>query len=686
MSRLLGRMACLALWAACGAPALNAVEVESVTVGNAGNAGELSGAGAGGFGPDRVCGAVGYAYRIGKYEITNGQYIEFLNSVATTDTFGLYHAGMSGSFGGIARTGTPGSYFYAPKDGDPAWLTRPVNYVNFWDAARFANWLHNGQPVGPQNADTTEDGAYTLLGYVGSGGAQIGRNPGALVFIPSEDEWYKAAYYDPALGGRTGGYWTYSLRADAPPTPELPPGTNLQAGSANYWTGQYTLGAPYYTTERGAYSTRPCDSPYGTFDQGGNMWEWVETCASGSAYRGLRGGSFYAWLSRMDGAYRVHGIPTLEDQERGFRVAFVARKGELAIPTVPVGNAGNTGELSGSGAGGLGPDRVCGAVGHVYSIGTCEVTAGEYTAFLNAVASSDPYALYNPQMWNHSAGCRIRRDGVQGSFVYSVEPEWADRPVNYVCWGDAARFANWLHNGQPTGSQNLGTTEDGSYHLAGATGNAALLAIIREPDATWVVPSEDEWHKAAYHKNDGVTGNYWDFPTATDAPPSNDLLWPDPGNNANFDDNGYTIGAPFYRTEAADFENSESAYGTFDQGGNVWEWTEAIIHGSYRGFRGGSFFFPRLFLQANVRDGGYLPSYEDYTYGFRVVRVPRRGDLNCDGEVDFGDINPFVKILADPSGWRIEFPGCDFLNGDINEDASVNFADINPFVALLTSP
>ena len=201
----------------------------------------------------------------------------------------------------------------------------------------------------------------------------------------------------------------------------------------------------------------------------------------------------------------------------------------IVIETVTVGNLGNDGELSGEGAGGSGPDRICGAVDYVYNIGKYEVTAAQYTEFLNAVAATDTYGLYNTNMWSSSYECKIERTGSSGSYTYSVAPDWADRPVNYVSWGDAARFANWLHNGQPTGAQDLTTTEDGSYYLNGATSNAALLAVDREPDATWVIPSEDEWYKAAYHKNDGVTGNYWNYPTSTSTVPSNDLIDPDPG-------------------------------------------------------------------------------------------------------------------------------------------------------------
>jgi hypothetical protein len=64
---------------------------------------------------------------------------------------------------------------------------------------------------------------------------------------------------------------------------------------------------------------------------------------------------------------------------------------------------------------------------------------------------------------------------------------------------------------------------------------------------------------------------------------------------------------------------------------------------------------------------------------------PVPGDVNCDGTIDFGDINPFVLILSDPQAWQLTFPGCPWQNGDINGDGGVDFGDINPFVALLSS-
>ena len=294
----------------------------------------------------------------------------------------------------------------------------------------------------------------------------------------------------------------------------------------------------------------------------------------------------------------------------------------VVIDTVPVGHPGNAGELCGVGAGGAGLDRICGAVDYEYNIGKYEVTAGQYTAFLNAVADDDTYGLYNTNMWSDMYGCKIERTGLAPNYSYSVAPDWADRPVNYVSWGDAARFANWLHNGQPTGAQGPGTTENGSYVLDGAMSNPALMVVVRHPDATWVIPSEDEWYKAAYHKNDGVTGNYWDFPPSNDSVPSNDLAEPiDPGNNATFYDNGFTIDTPYYRTEGGAHENSDSPYDTFDQGGNVWELNEAILRDNYRGLRGGSFYGGVGGLLAASRGFSLDPASEGSFVGFRVAEV-----------------------------------------------------------------
>lgn len=291
----------------------------------------------------------------------------------------------------------------------------------------------------------------------------------------------------------------------------------------------------------------------------------------------------------------------------------------VEIETVPVGNPGNPDDTTGYGG-----------VGYEYWMGTYEVTAGQYCEFLNAVAKKDTFNLWSPLMWDSKHGCKIERIGEEGSYAYSVAPDRADRPVNYVSWRDAVRFANWMHNGQPIGSQDLTTTEDGAYFLNGITSRQDLMEVTREPDAVWFVPSEDEWYKAAYHKNDGVTGNYWRYPTGTNLSPSNDLIDPDPGNTANYWQGGYTLGEPYYTTEVGEFENSESPYGTFDQAGNVWEWNEGTLYeGRFRGWRGGywSYHLSAGSLVSAWSRNGSDPWAEKADSGFRLATIPEPGGL-----------------------------------------------------------
>lgn len=290
------------------ASASASVTIDWVTVGNAGNAADVT-----------SYGAVAYDYRISRNETTIEQYAAFLNSVATTDTYGLYNTGMASSLvNGISRSGSPGSYIYTIAPGS---ANRPIAFVNWYDAARFCNWLHNGQPTGLQTTSTTEDGAYTL------NGATFGwftRNAAASVWIPNESEWYKAAYYDPNKGGAgVAGYWSYPTLSDF-----LSGNTIGTPNSANYFDGDYTqsgdslLPTSHATTDGGAYGANSA-SFYGTNDQGGNVWEFWDSDQTGGQ-PGLRGGSFAPNDTFLASSFRSAGGETAEANNLGFRVASLA--------------------------------------------------------------------------------------------------------------------------------------------------------------------------------------------------------------------------------------------------------------------------------------------------------------------------------------------------------------------------
>ena len=292
----------------------------------------------------------------------------------------------------------------------------------------------------------------------------------------------------------------------------------------------------------------------------------------------------------------------------------IAAQAAITIDKVVVGNAGN-----------IGP----GYVDHSFSIGKYEVTAGQYTAFLNAVAATDTYGLYNTSMDTsvYSYGCNIKRTGTSGSYSYSVASDWSNRPVNLVSYWDSCRFANWLGNGQPTGLQGISTTERGAYTLDGYNGTDGR-AIGRNASAKWAVTSDHEWYKAAYYDPNKAGGaGYWLYPTSSNTAPGRDMA-DDSGNNANYyiDGSGYLIGSPYYRTEVGEFQNSDSPYGTFDQGGNVWEWTEATISGARRCLRGGS--GDSIYeLLASSRYISLDPTFEYYLAGFRVSYVPEPSSI-----------------------------------------------------------
>ena len=143
-----------------------------------------------------------------------------------------------------------------------------------------------------------------------------------LAFLPNEDEWYKAAYYDPTLNSNAGGYFDFATRSDVAPTAELP------AGGIN--SANYGYHAVQDTTAVGAYTSAL--SPYGTWDQSGNVWEWNEAIID-SSYRGSRGGSWDSYYSSLlSSSYRDYVEPANESKIDGFRVASLSSPASVPEP------------------------------------------------------------------------------------------------------------------------------------------------------------------------------------------------------------------------------------------------------------------------------------------------------------------------------------------------------------------
>ena len=311
-------LACLPVGSIASAEA-----IQWVTVGDPGNTADTT-----------TYGAVADSFQIMKFEFTNQQYTDFLNSVDPngTNPNSVYsESGQGGTTrGGITNTGTTNGSRYAVK---PNMGDKPVNFVNWFDAARVSNWLMNGAT----STSSTEMGAYTLVGGQTSGTAPA-VNSGATFYIPTEDQWYKAAYYK---GGSTNaGYWTYATQSDAVPTAVTAglTGSGSSGSTGNYanygraagWNGQNgnvtTVG-----TNGGA-------SAYGAFDMSGNVNEWNDLTGDAGSSRGLRAGSWFDAASTLSSPIRSSINPSSEFVWYGFRLASPVAS---AVPEIDPNSLGS---------------------------------------------------------------------------------------------------------------------------------------------------------------------------------------------------------------------------------------------------------------------------------------------------------------------------------------------------------
>lgn len=368
---------------------------------------------------------------------------------------------------------------------------------------------------------------------------------------------------------------------------------------------------------------------------------------------------------------------------------------KLVISTVLVKDENNPPDL----LGGMSMNHYpYGSVTSAFHMGTYDTTASEYMRFLNSVASSsDPNQLYDERMGSDVNVATIKREVREGNYLYSLQGltwETGRLPIVYVSWFSAARFCNWLHNGQPVGPQGINTTETGVYNLAapvviknvplycnflnavattdtyalyessvipfinqqgtpgnysyvptdrgneagasfGVTWNSAarfanwkynaslnlkysptprtedgiyvikngIKDIVGDTDiaptdycsvaegAKYFLPTENQYYKTAFYKKNRDTSNqltseYWTYPTLSDTPPGNNRHSPCSANyyvasNEDYSKTGwldrsnYKFGnngsAPFITAVGA-YSLSPSPYGAFDMGGNVSQW------------------------------------------------------------------------------------------------------------------
>jgi len=262
----------------------NAFTIEFVSIGNAGNAADTTG-----------YGAVPYQYRVGTYEITQNAIDKATNSGLADVTAGRW----SGS--------------------------QPAANISWYEAAAFVNWLNTS--TGKQKAYdlTFSNGSWSMELWSGGnewteGGTNLYRNKNAYYFLTSENEWYKAAYYNPA----GSDYFLYPTASDSAPT-SVASGTD--AGTAVYKTGGT---APAIVDSAGGLS------PYGTMGQGGNVFEWNESAFDGansspSGTRAVRGGGWGSTEVGLRSSFRVHYDPTFVYDDIGFRVASVPEPSTYAL-------------------------------------------------------------------------------------------------------------------------------------------------------------------------------------------------------------------------------------------------------------------------------------------------------------------------------------------------------------------
>jgi hypothetical protein len=261
----------------------NSFEIEFVTIGDPGNVADTTG-------DPNPAGSVTYNYRIGKYEISE-QMIDKANAL--------------GNLGITKDTRGP---------------DKPATRVSWFEAAQFVNWLNTSMGHTPAyKFDGNGEFQLWTPDDTGYDANNLFRNSEAKYFLPSADEWYKAAYYDPA----TGTWYDYPTGSNTAPTSVA---SGIDPGTAVY--RQDLSAGPADVFNAGGLS------PYGTMAQGGNVEEWEETELdlfnnNALASRGRRGGFWE--FSAISAPFRNANSPSVSVFGVGFRVASMPEPDALLL-------------------------------------------------------------------------------------------------------------------------------------------------------------------------------------------------------------------------------------------------------------------------------------------------------------------------------------------------------------------
>lgn len=270
----------------------------------------------------------------------------------------------------------------------------------------------------------------------------------------------------------------------------------------------------------------------------------------------------------------------------------------FTIDFVTVGNAGNADDAGTTGI----YSSPFGGVAYEFRMGTYEISQD---AIMKATAS--------------------------GMIGVTAGPWTGSQPATGIGWIGAAAFVNWL---------NVSTGHEPAYNLTYNYGWSTCLLwssedawqlggenLCRNKDAYYFLPSDDEWYKAAYHKNDGATANYWDYPTGSDNVPDGIDYDGDQLFQAVFTQGYYNQNHP---NEITNVGSASSSYGTFGQGGNVCEWVESANDGSNDspmeahptwGGYWGLYSYSEIYLSSSYRSETAFGVSNAQT-GFRVASVP----------------------------------------------------------------